>query len=377
MRGPFRQIPKEVYLFSSILGEGGGPNSREEPVRQWCAFELIRSYGIHPSDLSFEEQVKIGSKTYRIDILVKRDGSPWIVIECKEPKFKKHDKAVEQAVSYGAAEGIKAEFVVYTNGTEWRVKRWVQGAWLDVTDIPDLRQPNALGSLDALLFSIDHVAPIIHKLDEQLSGKEARIFFEALQVFFHGSNLLTHTVDPDLKFGTDNLLRVISTGPDDGNYARGKLNGAGRLFDRYIEKSGIGHTAGEIGEERIGMFATFIATSLDPLREAGQSTGALNDELIRLIIALLHYLRSQSASTEIYPAVPATIHEPLRRFLTKALALNLNLALPDALESEITSDAKMMCGHAWDALVAEESRHQRDFVKGLGSDLFRKLKFWK
>ena len=108
VRLSFYSPPRAAYLFASKLSAQGGANEREEPVRQWCAFELMRAYGIMIVDLSFEEEVRVGSKIYRIDILVRRNGLPWIVVECKEPKHKKHDEGLDQAVSYAGAVTVSA-----------------------------------------------------------------------------------------------------------------------------------------------------------------------------------------------------------------------------------------------------------------------------
>ena len=99
------------------MEENGGLNAKEEPVRQWCAFELIRAYGLTVTELTFEKKVRVGSKIYRIGILVQRNGLPWIVVECKEPGCTKHDDGLAQAISYAGAATISAEYAVYTNGT--------------------------------------------------------------------------------------------------------------------------------------------------------------------------------------------------------------------------------------------------------------------
>ena len=84
-RRPFYQVPSGAWLFRSALPTDSKREQHEEPVRQWCAFELMRAYGIAVTDISLEQRARVGSKSYGIDLLVSRNGSPWIVIECNDP----------------------------------------------------------------------------------------------------------------------------------------------------------------------------------------------------------------------------------------------------------------------------------------------------
>jgi hypothetical protein len=80
-RKPIYHLRKEAYLFPDQVQRSDERKQLEEPVRQWCAHELIRAYGIMVSDLELERPVRMGSrngsKSHRIDILVLRDGSPY------------------------------------------------------------------------------------------------------------------------------------------------------------------------------------------------------------------------------------------------------------------------------------------------------------
>jgi hypothetical protein len=64
--------------------------------------------------------------------------------------------------------------------------------------------------LTELLRTIDDVAPLLHKLDAVLTGTEACLFLGAMQKKFYGSNILTEITDKNLRFGADNLLRILS-----------------------------------------------------------------------------------------------------------------------------------------------------------------------
>src|SRR5688572_15250863 len=100
LRHRFYDIPASAHLFSGAVNGSDQRKAPEEAIRQWCAFELIRAYALPVRDMICEQPVKVGSKQYRIDILVKRNGFPWVVVECKEPDYTRHDHAIAQAISY-------------------------------------------------------------------------------------------------------------------------------------------------------------------------------------------------------------------------------------------------------------------------------------
>ncbi len=345
-------------------------------MRQWCAFELMRAYGISITDLSFEEQVRVGSKTYRIDILVRRGGVPWIVVECKEPGFTKHDEGSAQAISYARCTTISAEYTVYTNGTSWQVKRNVNGEWNAVPDLPISGPFRPLGSIDELLRAVELVSPLLHKLDEPLAGRDARLYLDALQCFFHGRNLITAGVDHDLRSAADCLLRVLSTGPKEEHYSRSKLSVAARLAESFRAKTGIGHPLAEIQDgEPVFMFMSALAASMHSLWDAGRDIGGVNQELVRLLLSLLNYGRSQASVA--YPLFPAHLHASLRGFLAKAMALSLDVQVPESLEGEFTSDMKHFCSSSWDELVRNDVNERKDMSRDFFCAIWAKLAFWR
>lgn len=132
---PFYQIMPAAYLYPDKVKAASDRKQLEEPVRQWCAYELIRTYGIAVINIEFERPVRMGSRPHWIDILVSREGKPSVVVECKKPSDRNADKALEQAVSYADAPEIQAEFAVVTNGKDWQVKRRILGKWCAVPDL--------------------------------------------------------------------------------------------------------------------------------------------------------------------------------------------------------------------------------------------------
>lgn len=378
LRAPFYAVSKDAYLFPAHSLRDGTREQHEEPVRQWCAYELIRAYGIKISDLIFESEVRVGSKSYRIDILVLLHGQPWIVIECKEPAFKKHSQAMDQAVSYAGAEGVGAEFAVYTNGESWHVQRRIQQTWTAVTDIPPSKEAHGTGSIDDLLLTMEAVAPLLHKLDEPLEGIDARTFLGVMQRFFCGSNLLTKGLDKSLRFGTDNLLRVLSVGPEDRHYTRDKLAVAGKCFEEFRKRRSLGCELPEIGEnEKTYFYMQQLMVSMLHMIERAHDFTGLDARVIQLNVALLDYGRGQHDPKKTYPTLTPSLHDALRKTLSIMLAVNMNIELPDTMASALTSDMKSFCRSAWEQEFKDEQNQNRVTATEFTRAWFYYLCFWK
>lgn len=376
-REPFYKVGQSAYLFAPLDAVREKDGS-EEAVRQWCAFELIRAYGYRISDLTFEQNVKVGSVFYRIDILVKRNGVPWIIVECKKPEFKKHADGLAQAVSYADAATIRAEFVVYTNGSSWNVSRRIGESWTPVIDIPSSSDAEGAGSIDELLLTLQRIQPILHKLDERIEEDEARVFLCALQVFFVGPNLLTSTVDKELRFGTDCVLRVLSTGISDDHYSQSTLGGAARQFEAFRKRIGVGHPLPELlKDERIGQFISQLMTSMATMVEGTTGNIGIDVHLVRINVALLDYGRDCTHAEGRYPPITPQINEALRGFLTHAFAARFNIRLPSSLDAVLTSDMKPFCSRAWGELMGEEKAEARRTRNGLFLALLSSLRFWR
>ena len=117
---PYYEIQHSAYLFmpnknAKSQDEDIKPKP-EEKIRQWALFELLTTYGVNIKNIEIERPVKVGTRTYRADIVIHRDFAPHVVIECKRWKNKKIDKGIDQAISYANANTIKAKFAVFT----WR-----------------------------------------------------------------------------------------------------------------------------------------------------------------------------------------------------------------------------------------------------------------
>lgn len=355
-RCPFYLVPQSAYIFVAPPEPDAKSEKPEEAVRQWCAFELMRAYGFSVNDLNFETQVQIGSKSYRIDILVLRNGTPWIVVECKAPNATSNN-AIEQAISYADSSRIQAEYVLFTNGSDWQVRRRLKGQWEPVLDLPSKRFEKD-GGIDVTHFfaCFDDVAPLLYKLDETVEGKEAECFLHVLQKFFYGWNLLTDGVDQDLKCCADDLLRVMSLPKAHYDYRSGKYNNARSEFCGFQARHKIAWEVHPIAGE-VPVHTGFLELQSAVLRaiEGTSKSAGPNVLVLRLIAALLEYgIKAERGKTP-FLLITANIHHSLREFLQYQFKTKFDAILPDPVDQIISSDFKLYCRSAWeDALKFAE-----------------------
>lgn len=343
----FYQVPDSAYLFNKI-GQPGSLEEPEEAIRQWCAFELMRVYGFKVTDLTFECPVKSGSRNdLRIDIVVRRDGHPWIVVECKRSDYKDHVKAMTQAISYADAQTIKAEFAVYTNGTIWHVKRKVSNDWVEIPDLPTLIRAEAQEHLVDILHALDESMALIYKLDEPMDATESKCFLSVMQIFFNGYNTLTGGVASCLLHATDNLLRVLTANDTKGSYQMEKLSHAGREWEFYRKKVTPDDRAREVDRGNVlRLELVTLSYSLHDLIKDSPSLFSVDVLLLRMNIALLEYGIENEMKRTFLP-IGTAIHHTLRAFLDHLLVTRFNTCLPDTLESDMVDRMKGYCEPSW------------------------------
>jgi hypothetical protein len=87
----------------------------EEWVRQHFVHYLVHDLGYPKSLIKIEGGLKFNSLSKRSDIVVfSREGSPWMLVECKAPDVKLRQSTIEQAATYNHT--LRARFLVITNG---------------------------------------------------------------------------------------------------------------------------------------------------------------------------------------------------------------------------------------------------------------------
>jgi hypothetical protein len=353
-REAFYEVDKSAYLLGYGLPGAEKRDQPEEVVRQWCAFELIRAYGIKITEIEFEHPVKVGSKNYRIDILVTRGGTPAVVVECKPRDYTNHAKAMEQAISYADAQSIRAEFALYTNGETWHVKRRIRESWVSVPDLPTHVNHNGTEPITELLRALKRLNPILCKLGQPLAGQDAHHFLGAMQAFFAGATLLTQDINQDLGYATDNLLRSLLAAGD-SPYQCGKFSTALIHFEKYRKQASIGF---EIlpGRDSLRVEMKHLYAHLLTMVEGTDGLSSADLLILRLATALLDYGQSlrEVKKPKAYPPLAGSVHDSLRDYLRYALAVHLNVSLPDPLDKISAGDIRGYCLPAWMEHVKED-----------------------
>lgn len=89
----------------------------EEWVRQHFVHYLISYKGYPAALMANEVQLKVGSKLLRADaVLYRRDGSPRVVMEFKQPGVSITEKVVRQAMAYNSI--LHVDVIMISNGLE-------------------------------------------------------------------------------------------------------------------------------------------------------------------------------------------------------------------------------------------------------------------
>ncbi len=129
----FRSVTDTIKYTCLCRGDEYLYNGPEDLVGQLYLNRLINTYGYPVEDLEVEKQVQMGRDTKkRADIVVHRQGQPYIVIEAKAPRARGSSRG--QLESYVNALG--ATFGVWTNGQDSAYYRRTGNDYESVSDIP-------------------------------------------------------------------------------------------------------------------------------------------------------------------------------------------------------------------------------------------------
>ena len=87
----------------------------EEWVRQNFLLYLIHILKYPASLIAVEKQLILGDLKKRFDILIYKESTPFMVVECKEMNVPLTEEVLLQALRYNS--NIQAKFLVITNGS--------------------------------------------------------------------------------------------------------------------------------------------------------------------------------------------------------------------------------------------------------------------
>lgn len=357
---PFYEIPKDAWLFRSAAEKRGPADRRwteaEEHVRQWCLHELIRAYGVSVRDLEIERPIRVARERHphRADIVVSQAGKPYIVVECKSVRVKNLAAAMHQATNYASQSDVRATFAACTNGTTWLVRRRIGDEWIAVSDIPDLRIPQANSEWRKILFAVTYLTPLLHWLDGPVPARHAAKYFGAMQVFLHAQNELTEATDRKLLWAADNLLRVLSDVTDDPGYTDGKMAAACDGLNQFWLARGV---TAHFGGGALWIMAHDAYAELSMHLEDERKQATVDLAVMRLILSLLAYLNGLHSMRSVrYEDVTDDVQREVRAYIDMALILRFNAGLPDTLDKMSVRDIQDSCQPAWEHFLSSSDR---------------------
>lgn len=87
----------------------------EEWVRQQTLVRL-HAAGYPPEVMQVEGAITLNGMTRRCDIVVYRDGQPWMIVECKKSDIPLTQKVCDQACRYNTV--LRVPYLLLTNGRQ-------------------------------------------------------------------------------------------------------------------------------------------------------------------------------------------------------------------------------------------------------------------
>lgn len=110
--------------------------TEEEWVRQHTIRILHQHYGYPLELMQVEGTITLNGLSRRCDIVVFRDGMPWLIVECKKPNVKLTQQVCDQACRYNTV--LHVPYIILTNGHSTIVLRVDSstGRLLQVPELP-------------------------------------------------------------------------------------------------------------------------------------------------------------------------------------------------------------------------------------------------
>ena len=107
----------------------------EEWVRQNILQYLVQVCKYPSSVIAVEKTIKLGELNKRFDIVVFKEATPWMIIECKEAKVAISEKTIGQILQYQQV--MVAEYLVVRNGHETYGAKIASGKLHSMQNFPD------------------------------------------------------------------------------------------------------------------------------------------------------------------------------------------------------------------------------------------------
>ncbi|MEA3426278.1 MAG: type I restriction enzyme HsdR N-terminal domain-containing protein [Bacteroidota bacterium] len=88
----------------------------EEWVRQNMLQYLVQTLHYPATLIAVEKEISLGELKKRFDILVYRESTPWMIIECKEMGVPLSEAVLKQVLNYNIS--LRASYIIITNGSD-------------------------------------------------------------------------------------------------------------------------------------------------------------------------------------------------------------------------------------------------------------------
>lgn len=106
----------------------------EEWIRQ-NFLQYLMQVKKYPKPLfAIEKIIRLGEIRKRCDIIVYKDGLPWMIVECKEMNVELKLPVLEQILRYNMAVPVK--YLVVTNGVTSLAYEILNNGLLEINDLP-------------------------------------------------------------------------------------------------------------------------------------------------------------------------------------------------------------------------------------------------
>lgn len=110
----FKKNDKGLPLIFDIVRKKWLVITPEEWVRQHWVHHLVAQYKIGLGSIQIEGGLKVAQRNKKSDILVTKNGKPFILIECKRPNIEIGPNTLKQSLQYNSVH--QADYVILTNG---------------------------------------------------------------------------------------------------------------------------------------------------------------------------------------------------------------------------------------------------------------------
>lgn len=107
----------------------------EEWVRQNLLQYLVQICNYPSALIAIEKTIQLGELNKRFDILVYKNDTPWMIIECKEARVEINDKTIQQILQYQQV--IEATYLIVSNGHETIGAKIESGKLIALQSFPD------------------------------------------------------------------------------------------------------------------------------------------------------------------------------------------------------------------------------------------------